>query len=464
MKTLRSKICLFFISGFIVIFAVFSFFIYRSADSLFENYAKNLQKQRTDEIVKQIKDAYTENTGIFNFSEIQIIGKAALQNGLLIHLITEDKEFDWDIRGQMEEECRNVLNHAVQNMHSLYPAIVCSNMQNEYRIESGGKDNGLLVITYCGPFSFNDHETLLIKSMYSLFLVSVIAAVLLSIPAGFLLANAITKPVKKVIEAAEKISRGQYDEKIAETKSAQELSDLIHAVNKMSSDLEKVDAQKKQMTSDVFHELRTPLANLRLTLEAIQDGIYKADSEQISSLTEEIIRLSTIVEKLQELYKIEKSNAPAEKERISAQELFSVLQKNFSAASLNKKIHLTFEADKTTRFILNRPDLLQCLTNLISNAIIYSAAGTRIVVSCKKTAGSIIFTVRDQGPGIEEKDLPHVFERFYRTDKSRSTQTGGLGLGLAITKALVEKSGGRIAVQSAAGEGSEFCIEYDQAQ
>ena len=215
----------------------------------------------------------------------------------------------------------------------------------------------------------------------------------------------------------------------------------------------------EQIASDIAHELRTPLTNLQGYLEAILDGVWEADKERIQECYEEVIRLNKIVDELQELSLLEDYSFILHKELFDFRELCLSVIRSFEPAAKEKNITIKLITKSEIEVLADYNRLKQVLINLISNAIKYSHENGTIVVSYNVKKGNYIIEIIDNGIGIPKKEIPFIFERFYRTDKSRSKKTGGTGIGLAITKAIIENHNGTISVKSSTKLGTSFKVK-----
>jgi signal transduction histidine kinase len=235
------------------------------------------------------------------------------------------------------------------------------------------------------------------------------------------------------------------------------MGELAQAFNSMASDLERAEKLQRNMVADVAHELRTPLSNIRGYLEAVRDGVVKPDAETIHSLDEEAALLSRLVDDLQEL-----SLAEAGELKLNRQpgDFGEVINKAVAAIRVQAQV-------KGISVVADLPEGLppcdidfqrigQVLRNLLENAIAHTGNGGSVMVTAEKQDNWVKVSVTDTGEGIPAEELPNIFERFYRVDKSRARTTGGYGLGLTIAKRLVEAHGGKIEVQSELGKSSRF--------
>jgi signal transduction histidine kinase len=294
------------------------------------------------------------------------------------------------------------------------------------------------------------------NSIGSWFIWGGLLAVGLAILLTFLLSRRILSPVKALIGAARRFGKGDFSHRVA-YKSKGELGELAQSFNLMAEDIEQAQRLRQNMVADVAHELRTPLSNLKGYLEAISDGVIKPNKKTIHSLNEEATSLSHLVADLQELSLVDAGELKITKRKEDInkfiQETMAVLQPKANA----KKISLTTDLPKELlRVNIDAHRIKEVLCNLVDNAIVHTDKGGQIIIAVQKQDNMVAVSVLDTGEGIPEKELPLIFERFYRVDKSRARTTGGTGLGLTIAKRLVESHGGTITVKSQPGQGSCF--------
>ena len=237
----------------------------------------------------------------------------------------------------------------------------------------------------------------------------------------------------------------------------QELAELSNAVNHMAESLERQEAIRRRLTSDVAHELRTPVANVSSHLEAIIEGVWEPTSERLQNCYDELGRISNIICDLEKLRQIEDENMILKKEPVDLLELSQAVQSAFEQ-ELEKKQLACIVTGESAVVHGDQKRLHQAIFNLVSNAIKYSTAGGSIHIHVFDEAETATLIIEDQGIGISKKDLPLIFERFYRTDRSRNRKTGGAGIGLTIVKAIIQAHDGKINVESNEGCGSRFIV------
>jgi signal transduction histidine kinase len=273
---------------------------------------------------------------------------------------------------------------------------------------------------------------------------------------AFLLSRRILSPVKALTTATRQFGKGDFSQRV-DYKGKGELGELANSFNSMADSLENTQRLRRNMVADVAHELRTPLSNLKGYLEAISDGIVQPDEATIHSLNEEAASLSHLVEDLQEL---SLSDAGELKMTLQPEDISRLVRETVNAinhkASAKGQSLVTDLPGAISPINIDAHRIKQVLYNLLDNAIAHTPKDGRINVTACEHDKMVYVSVADTGEGIPAEDLPMIFERFYRVDKSRTRATGGSGLGLTITKRLIEAHGGTIKVESKPGQGSTF--------
>ena len=459
MKSLRRKLVLSVSALLLLSIGALSLIFNYSIDGLFEEYAYYQQEQQVKQIVEQINAQYLPSVASYNMAGLEVIGNAALQSGIMVHVQTINKELDWDISTHKSQECQLMLQHTEENMHSRYPNFQGGLEQKEYDLFYQGVQVGYLTLGFYGPYSFNESELRLLNSLNGLIIGLGIVFLLAAIGLGSYIATRLTKPIRTVVKVTQKIAEGDYGTQITEQFHTSEVVTLIQAVNEMSVALRRKDQQKRQLTADVAHELRTPLSNLQSHMEAIIDEVWEPTPELFQSCHDEILRLTNIVNQLQELNQLEDGKIELNKSTFTVGELLDGLVRDFSMTAKEKGIVLMSDApEPSANLSADLCRLKQCMINLIANAIHASADGGVIMLAHRSQKDADYLAVVDHGKGIPSEELPQIFERFYRVDKSRNQKTGGMGIGLSITKAIVEAHQGKIEVTSALGAGTTFTI------
>jgi len=284
------------------------------------------------------------------------------------------------------------------------------------------------------------------------------AAMLAAFALSFLFSRSVVAPVLAMSRATQRISDGRYEERV-QPFGQDELAQLAVRFNQMAEKLDQVESMRRRLIGDVSHELRTPLTAIKGSMEGLMDGVLPANDETFQQIHAEADRLNRLVDDLQELSRVEARAYQLDFRSLDVPSLVQAVTKRIASKAQAKHISLDLELTPSLPPVLADEDrAIQILTNLTGNALQYTPEGGKVTISAKRVNGDVQFSIRDTGIGIPSEHLSHIFDRFYRVDKSRSRQSGGgSGIGLTIAHALVEAHGGRIWVESAGeGKGSTF--------
>ena len=280
----------------------------------------------------------------------------------------------------------------------------------------------------------------------------------------FLLSRRMTAPIGVLARAARRLGHGDLSQRVR-LQGEGEVASLAEAFNSMAADLEYAEQLRRNMVADVAHELRTPLSNIRGYLEAIRDGIIEPNAAAIGSLNEEASLLSRLVNELQELSLAEAGELKLVYQAENITDLVKQAVTPWQPQLAAGEIRLSLELPDSLLLVnIDWQRVNQVLHNILENAVAHTPKGGAIKVAASGKGKWVEVSVSDTGEGIPAEDLPHIFERFYRVDKSRARATGGSGLGLTIAKRLIEAHGGTITVQSKLGEGSRFSFTLPVAE
>jgi histidine kinase len=287
--------------------------------------------------------------------------------------------------------------------------------------------------------------------------VAATAATLAAIAVSIFTARRIVGPVQAMTRASQRIAAGDYHQRI-EIPSEDELGTLARTFNQMAETLEQSERRRVELIGDVAHELRTPLTSIRSIMEGLTDGVLPAEPDTFAGVQREVARLQRLVHDLEELSRAEARQIPLDLRPIPPADLIRTAAERLAPQFEDKSV--TLDLDIPAHLPAVRADsgrVMQVLINLLGNALQYTPAGGRVVIRVRTERRTAVFSVQDSGIGVAPEHLPHLFERFYRVDKSRSRTGGGSGIGLTIAKHLVEAHGGRIwAASEGLGQGSTF--------
>jgi signal transduction histidine kinase len=312
-------------------------------------------------------------------------------------------------------------------------------------------------VLYMSPLEGQAPEVVILMRQVNFFLV--VGAILAVCVAGFItvfLSGFISKPIQALTRAAGQFGKGDFSQRV-KTRDKSEVGQLARSFNIMADNLENAEHLRRNMVTDVAHELRGPVSNIRGQLEAIEDGLAKPDEKAIGSIHEEIMLLSRLIDDLQELSLMEAGRFKFDMQIGDISQVIAQVVEALQGKAAAQKISLTTDIEKgLPPCNIDQLRIGQVLRNLVNNAIAHTGEGGSVKVSAKLSFDRVEVCVADSGEGIPSAELSNIFERFYRVDKSRSRATGGTGLGLTIARTLVEAHGGKIWVESEVGKGSRF--------
>jgi signal transduction histidine kinase len=286
-----------------------------------------------------------------------------------------------------------------------------------------------------------------------------IAAAALALALVQFLAHGMTYPLREMANAARAMAKGNYDLVVTAT-SRDEVGELARAFNAMSRELGEVDRFRRDLVANASHELRTPLGALRARLENLVDGVEPADQAALAEALTQVERLGSLVEQLLDLSRLESGTVPLELSEVSALDLLDNVVSDWRDHASSRKVQLEYGSLPSDLVLRVDPARMrQVLGNLVANAIRHSPETGRVVLTARANNGRPHLEVLDQGAGIPADELERVFERFYRSDRARSTDEGGAGLGLAIARWIVELHGGTIRAAQADPAGCRIVVE-----
>lgn len=312
-------------------------------------------------------------------------------------------------------------------------------------IESGGEVFGTVISTG-QPLVRNPIDQKYVDQINRGFWLAGLAGMLVALGFGLLLARSLTRPVRDLTAATRDMALGKLEQRVP-VRSKDELGELAQAFNQMSADLAKANQSRKQMTADIAHDLRNPLTVINGYLESLQDGKLKPTPERFAVMQAEVNHLQRLVEDLRTLSLADSGDLKLYLEPTSIAELLNRVAEAYRHQAEQNQIDLQVESEPNLPEVnLDSARMEQVLSNLVNNSLRYTPQGGKIILSAKQVSGSLTVSVIDNGSGIPAEILPHVFERSYRGDESRSGNESGLGL--AIVKSIVELHGGDIRVES----------------
>ena len=301
-------------------------------------------------------------------------------------------------------------------------------------------------------------------SSYTAVVVAAAIAVVLACVIGYFTSKRMAEPIQRITSTAKQLRNGDLTARSG-VSGTDEIGQLGETFDSMATSLEKDMKLEHRLTGDVAHELRTPLMAMQATVEAMQDGVLPADDEHFETVASEVRRLSRLVDAMLKLSRMENGTTELKVERTDVVYLVKSLVSTQHQLFHDKGLHLRF-VDETPHGELNAdidPDMIrEAVINLMSNAMRYTDADGYVKVTVGQDKADVLISVQDTGIGIAKEDIPQTFSRFWRSDVSRERVSGGLGVGLSLTKEIVDKHNGTILVESELGKGTTFTLRIPQ--
>ena len=455
LKTLNLKILIPSISIIIIItlLSILGFKIYFKGE--FDKYIERQNMQNIEGVINDLQREYSNEE--WNLRIIESISMDALDKGILTYIYNKDNEEIWNIESHNQGLCSIMIRNINYNMSGKYES---DSPFDEYTKEviDNGKTIGYIKIKVYGPVFYLDNELAFMKVVNNTIIFMGLSLLIAYVAIGLWLSKAIANPLKEVMVKAKYIAESDYDKDINVKTDIVEISNLSKSINDLGGTIKEQENIRKRLSSDISHELRTPLTNIEAHLEAMIDGIWEPTAERLESVREESQRLSKLVLDMHSLTKYDDYKIKLNLEEVNLKELITNIKFNFLPKLEEQNVDLIISGEELY-ILADRDKITQVIINLLTNAIRYTQVGGKIIIELWRNNEYAFVSVKDDGIGIEKSDLPYIFERFYRADKSRTRTTGGTGIGLTIVKAIIKAHNGNIDVNSKKDEGTTFIVE-----
>lgn len=449
MKSIRQVTRRALLQSSILVLALVVLFTNLGFTWLFKNYVSQLRANEIQLIIKVVQETFKD--GVLTAEERTLLRQTANQSSL--HLLVRDNMgadiFDSTIGGngakrQLLSRQKEVLDLEQLKYKTFKQSI------------PSGEDLTVLVGQQSG-WAFSQEDLGFVIGVNLAFLAVTLIALPLVWGVSKWLSIKLSRPIIDIQRATEVIKNGDYHEVKLDDCETLELQALSEAVTALAYQLGYQDALRRRLTTDIAHELRSPLAVLKSQLEGIQDGVLQPDEARLNRLSDEVNRLTQLIDDMNELTTVENELYKLELLAVDLSELVEVLLEDFRLVYNAKQLELIGEVQPGVTIMADPGRLRQVLVNLLTNAYKYTEIGS-VTVKLHEADNRVVIEIEDTGVGIAEEDLPFVFQRFYRADPSRSRNTGGAGIGLTIAERLVKVHGGHIEINSKLNVGTSMRV------
>lgn len=449
-RSLQFRVLLVSIMAVLVAVGTVAFFTRQATTGEFEAYVEHGGEMRHGRIQNMLASYYYQTRGWDDVQEV-IAWMSEMSNDHIV-VVNTDGAVVGDTKNQLigEHISSDYFRHPL-------PVVV------------GGAQVGTVYLNPTQP-ELGPQEKAFLAGVNKSLLWAVLFGGLIAVVLSFVLSRRVLTPVRAVTAAARRMGRGDLQQRV-DIRSKDEIGELGRTFNAMADNLSRMEELRKNMVSDIAHELRAPLSNIQGYLEGLGDGVVTPDRATIDSILEEAVLLRRLVDDLQDLALAEAGRLKLVCQPVAVSEMVRKAVDTIQSETEEKGIHLDINVPANLPLVnVDAERIGQVLRNLLSNAVRYTPEGGTITIDSQLQAcadtGKVgedkkpqevnwyLVTVRDTGSGIAPEDLPFIFERFYRSDKARTRAEGGAGLGLTIAKQLVEAHGGTIGVESELGKGT----------
>lgn len=459
-RTIWWQLVLSFLFLSVLIISSFSWITVRLIDAHFEDYLTKRQDTQVATYVEGLEEAYTSGQD-WNEAAIQQIGRDAMHNGIAIALYDQNDELVWETMSLMDHGM--TVPSGDQHMQEMMENFPDAFTQTAHSLENNGTPIGEAVFGIMGRVAYTEQDTAFIQETEQNLLLAALFSLLSAVIFGTLIAKRVSIPMVKVSRFTKEIAQGNYANQLPSETGIKEMNELVSSVNDLSNQLQRQQEIRNQLSSDIAHEIRTPLTTLKGNIEAMLDGVWEVTPERLQNCYEEVNRITRLIGQIDKINEIESHHHTMLKTDFDLTELSQQVAASFEGIAHDKKVKVAVTG-KPTSIHADKDKVSQVITNLMANAVKFTPPGGEIHLSISQEDWNAILRITDTGEGIRPEDLTRIFERFYMAEPSRNSQLGGQGIGLAIVKSIVKAHKGTITVDSTLGRGTTFIVTLPIAE
>lgn len=452
MYSIRKKLSIILLVCSVLATVLTAIFVNFTINNMFDQYMVDIQNKRNERIVQYFQEVYKRDKQWTKESGREMEHEAFMSNYCLT-LLDANKKLVWTMDPNDIRE-KNHLTMINDKEKGVYNTI---NLPIRYN----GKIVGYVGIGQYSSVLLSSEDINFKLSINKGIAASIIFTLIIVIFTSLYFSKQFSVPIREVSDISVNLSHGDYNTRSNAKTDILELENLKDSINTLGEKLKQQDLLRRRLVSDISHEIRTPLNILQNNLEAMIDGIFPVNTEQLTALNDEVIRFGKLLNNLNVLKESEAEGILLNKEKVSIDELIASVCDDFTIVSKEKNIKLTYNLKHNEDYIIlgDRDKLKQVFINILSNAVKFTNENGKIWVNLTKNKNEIIVSIRDTGIGISKEDLPFIFERLYRGDKSRN-KIDGSGIGLTIVKNILTFHSASINVESEVNKGSTFTIHF----
>lgn len=414
------------------------------------------QNKRYDRIVSYFEEAYKREGKWTKDTGVELMHEAYMGNYCLT-LMDASKKPVW---GMDPENLSNQLH--IGDMQVEDRGVYSS---KTFNINVDGKLVGYVDIGQYSSLLLSEEDVNFKTSINKSIIASGVLTLLIIISVSLYFSKQFSAPIREVAKMSVTLSEGNFNTKSIVKSNIKELEDLRKSINILAGKLKHQDELRKRLVSDITHEIRTPLNVLQNNLEAMVDGVIPVKTETLINLNEEVIRFGKLINNLNILKEFESQSIKLNYEPVLLDVLISDIYKDFYMAAENKNIKIDIDIQPNSNYVItgDKDQLKQVFINLISNALKFNHSEGKVLIKLYEDNKNLIAEVSDNGMGIKEEDLPFIFERLYRGDKSRN-QIEGSGIGLTVVKNILQLHCASIEIDSQEGLGTKVSIYFEKSK
>ncbi len=423
----------------------------------FDQYLKGNLERIADGVAQIAVEAYPQYGG-WSIQTLSVIPRFGPMRGIAVQITDPKGEVIYDDVSD-NTHLQDALGTAADRQFALDPdgPVVTS------PVVVNGETVGTVRVWAYGPgAAMTDRDAQFRSGSLTALTIAALVAIAFASIGGMWYATRLVRPINAITATARSLRQGDREARTG-LDGDDEISVLGKTLDEMADAIEADRELERRLTADVAHELRTPLQAIQATVEAMQDGVLPADEERLGIVRDETVRLARLADAILELTRLERGSLPFAMEEICLATPVRAAADSLAALIDAAQLTLTTQIDECVKVVGDADRLQQAAGNLLSNAARYTKPGGSIDVTLVAEAGCAVLRVSDTGIGIAEEDLTNVFGRFWRADAARATATGGLGVGLAVTREIVERHRGTIVAERREGGGTVFSIKLPLA-